>query len=1399
MSGGAKYLARLKLYNNIDFRQVGRLEEPLLPRRARRRKRVGTPNHMQFLMKQYPASRLQELPVGGSGFRGRAPSRSPIAFAPVLRPGEPYARDELLYELLAATCRHHAARPALRMVCLDAEHRDGDLWSYAELQDRSLRLARHLRSLGIRRGDRVVICLPRGLDQYMAIFGVLAAGATYVPVDWTFPQERIDFIAADCDAALIVTLFDRSAAMNRCALALDLALGDIAAESAAPLTRAETGAEPDDLAYIIYTSGTTGRPKGVMIRHRNICHLVRSESAVLALKLEDRIYGGFSLAFDMSIETMWSAFFVGAELIVASEALSNAGPDIAETLARERVTILHAVPSLLAILERDVPTLRMINLGGEACPRDLVRRWARPGLRLLNTYGPTETSVTATWTELRPGRPVTIGRPLPGYTAWIVDERLQPVPPGAEGELVIGGLGVAAGYLNRSRLTAEKFMITPFDGPSGLPETIYRSGDLARLDANGEIEFIGRVDTQVKIRGFRVEVGEVEALLAEDPAVAQAVIKLFKDDDGSELLVAFLVARPGASLEIERLRAQMRERLPSFMRPAVYQQLDALPMFAASGKVDRNALVRPAITRITEREVELPATPLEAKLHGIWVEIFAPTPVSVIDDFFEGLGGHSLKAARMVSAARRIAGLETLSIQDLYAAPTIRALAERLEATAAVPSPDASFHRASAWTYRLCAAAQTVALLPIFTIAGMQWFFPYIAYIWLVSHETPRLQALLLSGFIYILLPVMTMFLSIAIKWLVIGRFRAGDYPLWGSYYFRWWFVRRVIGITATPYLAGTPMIRTYYRMLGATIGRDAYIGDVSIDAPDLVTIGDGAIVNDGAVLASTSVERGLFRVGTVDVGAHAFIGNMTAVGRNAIIGDGAVLKDLSALPAGKSIPAGECWNGSPARANGPAPEQSQLAPVAPLRRTLSFIGLLIAALVLPLVAILPIAPGIIALIEIDWATTGYSYVLLSPLLALAYVILMCLLTIAAKWLILGRVKPGVYSRTSWFYIRYWFLQQINDLALSLLHPIYATLYVAPWYRALGVKVGHRAEISTASEIVPDLVEIGPESFIADAVVLGAAHIEPGAVRLEHTRIGRRSFIGNSALLPTGSVIGDEVLLGVLSKPPEDQEDAKTLGSTWFGSPAIRLPNRQICAMFDEGARFNPSRRLVATRLAIEYVRVTLSLTVFLALFSLVLSVIGDLSDRSDGMLIIAVIFPLLYVGFAGSCGLFVLLLKWTVIGRYRPTIQPLWSTFVWRAELVTSTYENLAVPNLLGCLQGTPWLPAYLRLLGCRIGRRCYIDTTDITEFDLVRIGDDVVLNEDAGLQTHLFEDRVMKVGSIEVGDRAMIGSLSIVLYDAEVGADAQLGDLTVVMKGETLPPATAWEGSPAQPARTF
>ncbi|WP_294238670.1 Pls/PosA family non-ribosomal peptide synthetase [uncultured Sphingomonas sp.] len=1321
-----------------------------------------------------------------------APSiHASIAPAPALRPDRPYARDELLHELFDATCRTRGWTTALSLIGADEEYGRVTQWTYDMLAHRSLSLAHRLRALGVGKGDRVVLCLPRGLDQYMAILGVLRTGAAYVPVDWGYPQDRIAFIIEDSGAALTITTGARAGEIPGATLALDAELGDLAAEPPLPMGREVTGSDPQDLAYIIYTSGTTGRPKGVMITHANACHLVRSESAILALEPTDIVFGGFSLAFDMSVETMWSAFFVGAKLLVATEALAASGPDVAIALAEEKATIWHVVPSLIALVEHPVPTLRLINMGGEACPADLPRRLAGPGLRLLNTYGPTETSVTATWTEVQPGKRITIGKPLPGYTAWIVDESLHPVEAGQEGELVIGGPGVGVGYVNRPDLTSEKFTMTPFDTVSGGPERIYRSGDLVRLDAAGDIDFVGRIDTQVKIRGFRVELAEIEAVIGEAPGVAQAVVHLFTDADGSEFLAAFLVARSGETIDTADIKARVTERLPNYMRPAAYQVLAALPTLPASGKVDRKALVKPEITVDTGRQLEAPATPMEEKLHAIWTEAFAPQPVSVTDDLFEDLGGHSLKAARLVSAARKVAGLEGLSLEDLYAAPTIRALATRIGGTAPVTvATEESFRRVPEWKRMLCVAAQTVALLPIYTIAGLQWFFPYVAYTHLAGRMS-RIDALILSALFFTIVPVASMLFSIAAKWLIAGRFKVGDYPLWGGTYFRWWLVRRIIAVTATPYLAGTPMIRGYYRMLGAKIGKRAYIGNGVIDTADLFTCGDDAIVSDQAVMATSSVERGLLRLGRVTLGARSFVGGQAVVGRDCTLGEDAILDDMAALPAETVIPPRQRWTGSPAAFDRMV-EPGEVITTG--KRAGPSLAIFIGALLLPIIAILPIAPGLIALIELDWATTGYGYMLVSPLLAATYIVMMCVLTVLAKRLVLGRVKPGVYRLDSWFYVRYWMVRQINDLALRLLHPIFATLYVIPWYRALGVKVGRRAEISTASAIVPDLVEIGPESFIADSVIFGAAKIGHGTIELAHTKIGRRSFIGNSALLPTGAQIGDEVLIGVLSKPPESPELATEAGSTWFGSPAIKLPVRQVATMFDEGARFNPSKGLIATRLSIEAIRTTLSLTAFLVFFSALLSIVGDLDDLERGGLVIISAFPFLYVGFCLACGAFVLALKWLVVGRYKVTTAPLWSTFVWRTELVTATYENLAVANLLEPLRGTPWIGLYLRLMGAKVGKRCYIDTTDLTEHDLVTIGDDVALNDYAGLQTHLFEDRVMKVGAITVGDRATIGSLAIVLYDAEVGADAQLGDLSVVMKGESLPAGTNWEGSPAR-----
>ncbi len=590
--------------------------------------------------------------------------------------------------------------------------------------------------------------------------------------------------------------------------------------------------------------------------------------------------------------------------------------------------------------------------------------------------------------------------------------------------------------------------------------------------------------------------------------------------------------------------------------------------------------------------------------------------------------------------------------------------------------------------------------------------------------------------------------------------------------------------------------MRAYYRLLGARVGRDALLLCDFIDVADLVTIGDDAALDAGSMLATSAVEGGVLRLGTV-VDRRRRDDRRDGGRRPRRRASATAPRSTSCRrcrPSAASPPA-SAGRGRRRRASPRIPARATPAP-SPLRRHGMAFALLVAAGLLPLAALLPIAPGLVAMIEADWGSEGYGFIAFAPLLAAAYVVLMCTLMAAVKWLLLGRVKPGTHSVWSGFYLRFWVVRQLGALALELLHPIYATLFVRPWFRLMGAAVGKRAEISTATSVVHDLVTIGPESFIADGVVLGAARTVPGAIVLAPTVIGRRTFVGNSGLIPAGSTIGDDALIGVLSRPPEDAGLAATAGATWFGSPPLRLPARQVATMFDEGARFNPPRRLVAARLAMETLRTILPLSIFIALLSLLLSVVGDLADRRHPGLTIGLAFIPLYVGFVLAAGLAVVALKWLVVGRYRPTTKPLWSFFVWRTELVTATYENLAVNLLLEPLRGTPWLAVYFRLMGARIGRRVYLDTTDMTEFDLVEIGDDAALNDAAGLQTHLFEDRVMKVSGVKVGARATVGSLAIVLYDAVIEDGAELGDLSVLMKGETLAAGTAWEGSPARPA---
>jgi non-ribosomal peptide synthetase-like protein len=1336
---------------------------------------------------------------------------------------KPSAR--LLHELFEQQA--DIRRSKIAAVCGSAEI------SYEDLERRSNQLARFLRLHGVRRGDRVAMLLPRSLDVYVSLLAILKAGAAYVPLDAEYPAERVSYILRDCQARALLTTSGLAAKATGFAgelIPLEERRCDIEAQPAERLSREEIGAETEDLAYIIYTSGTTGKPKGVAIEHRSVCHLVQAEAEIFQVRPEDRVYQGFSIAFDASVEEMWLAFFAGATLVAGTQEMVRAGPALSGMLEVAGVTVVSCVPTLLAMMEDDVRSMRLLILGGEVCPPDLVKRWWKPGRKVVNTYGPTEATVIATYTECQPEKPVTIGRLVPGYCAYVLDEQLKPVPPGTPGELCLGGIGLARGYVGLPELTREKFI--SFRHNDQEPQRLYRTGDRASLRPDGEFEYLGRIDTQVKLRGFRIELGEIEAALLDCAEVKAVAVALREDVPGIQQLVAYVVPRVVETFNEERVRARLHTCLPAFMAPALFEVISEFPTLP-SGKVDRKSLPVPRSKPSHHpRDTVPPRTALESQLAEVWTRLFAPSPVSVRDDFFLDLGGHSLLAARMVSELRKTIRLQALSMLDVYQHPTIEALAaefvrreQRGEGrVGTVPdgggmaqgreeqSPPAPVFTAGQgipfWRHFFCGAAQLFSLVFILSFFALQWLAPYLTYTVLIDQEYDFVYSVLGAfASLIVFYPVM-LFVPIIVKWLVIGRYRPGDYPLWGVHYFRFWLATTIEGAVPVGYLAGTPLLSIYCRLMGARIGRNVHLDSDSFVIYDLLEIGDGSSINVDSNLLGYTVENGLLRIGRIKIGKQCFVGARAAVCENTVMEDGAALEDLSLLPRGETIPRGETWRGSPAAKIENAPgtnsesrkDSSELTPGSsnPGLRRFGF-GVLhgVGMLIFPVLVVAALFPGIVLMNKLNYIDPYYWYLLLAPLVGLSFVVLLCLEIAAVKWLLLGRVKPGGYPLRSFRYLRKWFVDQTMDLSLDILGPLYASVYLAPWYKLLGAKLGKGAEVSTASFISPDLLSIGEESFVADSVSLGAPRVRDGHMTIGNIHIGKRSFIGNSAMLPPGTVIGDQVLIGCLSSPPANPADALRENSTWLGSPPIFLPQRQRSAGFTEESTFNPPARLRVLRAMIEFVRVITPSTCFIILLSLLFSALLLLNDNFT-LWQTLMFFPLLYLGCGVAAVGFTVLAKWILVGRYRPGEKPLWCTFVWRNELLNALHEHLAEPFLVGALTGTPFVCWYFRLLGAHIGRRVYMDTTDFSEFDLARIGDEATLNADCTIQTHLFEDRVMKMSTVELGPRCVVGAGSLVLYDTQMQEGSELGDLSLLMKGETLPAWTSWEGIPARRRRT-
>jgi non-ribosomal peptide synthetase-like protein len=1236
-----------------------------------------------------------------------------------------------------------------------------DVLTYAELAEAAAGLAAELAAVGVRRGDKVGVRIRSGTtDLYVAILGILHAGAAYVPVDADDPDERARVVFAESRARAVV--------------GNDLA---IAVREDVVETVAVEDPAPEDDAWVIFTSGSTGTPKGVAVTHRNAAAFVDAEARMFLqadpIGPRDRVMAGLSVAFDASCEEMWLAWAYGACLVPAPRSLVRSGVDVGPWLVANDITVVSTVPTLVALWPQEsLVRVRLLIMGGEACPPELAARLQATGREVWNTYGPTEATVVACGALLDGSDPIRIGLPLDGWDLAVVDPAGNPVAEGESGELIIGGVGLAR-YLDPAK-DAEKYAPMPALGW----DRAYRSGDVVRNDPAGLV-FTGRADDQIKLGGRRIELGEIDDQLLRLPGVAGAAAAVRSSKSGNKLLVGYLAV--DGAWDGQNALELLRHRLPAALVPRL-AVVESLPT-RTSGKVDRDALPWP-----------LPKVKGESGLHGthawiaeIWHDVLGADVTSPKDDFFD-FGGGSLTAAQVVSRLRE--RYPEVVVGDLYENPSVGSLAAALEALSGTM---VMTDRRVAPIPPKTQVGQLLALLPLRTLAALRW----IAWLaigsriagglfdlaWLPAYP---LWALILLGWFFVA-PPGRMALAAVLARLVLRGVTPGEHPRGGKVHLRIWLADRIQDELAASGLSGAPWFPAYARLLGATIAKDVDLHTLP-PVTGFLTVGRGAAIEPEVDLCGHWIDGDTLHIGRIDVGPRARIGARSTLAPGAVVGKAAEVAPGSMVVG--EIPDDQFWSGSPAEpvathARGPWSTQ------APPHETLwlgmyALMSLLLASL--PGLSVLAGAAVLLPAVEGtdslgDAVRAGLPWVPVAALVG--YAALLVLVLAIVRVCALG-LKPGHHPVRSSAGVKIWATMRVLDEARTWLFPLYSSALTPVWLRLLGAKIGAGVEASTVL-MIPKFTTVNDHAFLADDTLIGSYELGGGWIRVEHVKIGKRAFVGNSGMAAPGRKVPKASLVAVLSAAP--QRGTAKAGSSWMGSPPTRL--RRAAGDTDSSRTYDPPTRLKVYRGLVESCRtvpmllaVLLHLGVGIGLLAL-LDVVWWMGVLGGFVLALAGIVAALLAVAA----------KWLLVGRHKPQDHPLWSGFVWRNELADTFTEVLAAPWFASVTQGTLALNVWLRLLGAKIGKGVWCATYWLPETDLIELQAGATVNAGCVVQTHLFHDRVLSMDTVVLKAGATLGPNSVILPAAVIGRHATVGPVSLVMRGEAVPSKTRWIGNPIGP----
>ncbi len=1284
--------------------------------------------------------------------------------------------------------------------------------SYRELNSEAEALAANIGALA-KADSLIAILLPRNSHRlYASQLGVLKAGGAFTCIDPSFPDSHIQAVLDDAEAPLLLTDDDGLLRISQSGLrvqhALSVSKTGAATKSphSAPLSE---GTVPENLCYVIYTSGTTGTPKGVLIEHRSVVNLVASDIEEFQLSHKDRVGQGSSAAYDSSIEEVWLAFAVGATLVVIDDQTSRMGPDLVGWLRHEKISVFCPPPTLLRTTgcqdpKRELPDLRLLYVGGEALTDDLVDRWAT-GRRLVNGYGPTECTITVVRGDVQQGRPVTIGWPVPGHTAWALDADLKPVEDGHEGELCISGIGLARGYRNRPALTMEKFPTHPSFG------RIYRTGDLVSRDVDGQFTYLGRIDAQVKLRGYRVELEAVETSLSILPGVRESACRV-QGEGAGQLLAAHVVPIDSDSPpDFASLKNALRLSLPSYMVPSRFGLVESLPR-SVGGKVDRKKLPELSLVASTEtgepiREITLPSNSTEALIVAAFGKALDTTAeISTDDDFFIDLSGDSLSAVAVICSLREHAETAWVTTRDLYLSRTAIRLAERLmmvQRRQAVRLPFGQVPNGHTAYPRTVTVAQTLwLLLQLVTISAVSYIIAFELLPSLLSHlgliVTLLLEPLLaMSG--VILYVLCSIGLTVGLKWVLIGKYKSMRSPVWSGYYLRHWIVINAARTIPWNILAGTALYGSVLRALGAKVGQRVHIHrgvNLQNGGWDLLSIGDDVTLASEAHIGLVEFHSGCLWLGPVTIGNDATIDIRASLSGHTIVERGGYLTALSWLASGERISEGEMWNGVPAARTGQAPTAPMPNASNPLHPALYTLAQLAFAGIAHVVATLPLLMALFAtaivfglnsetitywLSNPMWNFQSFALVLAASVVWVPFAL--ALKAMAVRWLC--RVRPTILHRWSLPYILV--AHKANEVE-SAGRWLSGTLFWPLWLRLAGMHIGTKCEISTIIGVIPECLSVGAESFFADGIYFGGVHIYCGTVTIERISLGRGTFLGNHVVIPGGAQLPEELFVGVCTVA---NSNWGTPGSGWFGHPPMELPRREVISI-NRNLTHNPGILRYTSRLFWETLRfalpcVPLSMACIWYWLMSVSAPDGGLAER---ILLLAPAVTLATI-LIQCC--VVIGLKWALLGRAKAGQHPLWSCWCSRWDFLYVAWQFYAV-RYLASLEGTLLLAMYLRAMGVRIGRQVVLGPgfVQVADPDMIVIEDKATVC--ANYQAHSFEDRVLKLAPVVVRRGATVGESAVVFYGADIGAEAWVTPNSVIMKNEFLAPQFVYGGCPVQ-----